>query len=136
MLRGADMRRSILSLNPVVWSCRIALMLVIVGPLAATSTVALASFQDSATPPPVMVPGIAEQKRLFDDVPVLLDRLGRVPVGRIRFEPGATLAPKFLVVPIFAVVEKGTFEVTVDGVVTKVGPLDRIEIEVDSRTSV
>lgn len=112
------------------------LMLAISLPLAAVSPVAAASFQDAATPPPATVPRVAEQQRIFDDLPVLLDDLGRVPVGRITFEPGATLSSDLIVVPIFAVVEKGTFEVTIDGVVTTLGPLDHIEIEGDSRTQI
>jgi hypothetical protein len=83
-----------------------------------------------------VVPGVAEQERLFDDIPVLLDRLGRVPVGQITFDPGATLSSDLIGVPIFAVVEQGTFAVTVDGEVTSLGPLDQIEIEGDASTTI
>lgn len=139
ILRGADMRWSISSLNPAVrraWLCRIAWNIALFLSLMAASPVAATSMQDEGTPPPAAIPGVAEQTRLFDDLPILLDRIGRVPVGRITFESDASLSSEFIRVPLVAVVEKGTFDVTVDGVVTNVGPLDRIHIAGNARTRI
>jgi quercetin dioxygenase-like cupin family protein len=97
----------------------------LVGLLAALPLPTLArEATPGATPPPA---GFARE-RLIEEMPGQLDPLGRVPLARLIFAPGAELPADFLAGPLLAVVEAGAFDVQVGAASLMVGPGERIEI--------
>jgi hypothetical protein len=70
------------------------------------------------------------QESLISDTPGLLDTLGRAPIGQLTFAPGASLPEEFLFGPMIALVESGTFDVSVgdDAAPFPVAPGDRIDV--------
>lgn len=101
------------------------IIVALVGLLAALPSPALArEATPGATPPP---PGVARE-RLIEDRPAQLDLLGRVPVARLAFTPGAELPAGFLAGPLLVVVEAGAFDVQIDEASSTVGAGELLEV--------
>lgn len=68
-------------------------------------------------------------QRLFEQIPSTSDNFGRVPLSRPTFAPGAELAAGLLSGPLVAIVEAGSFDVTIDGSTVSVGPGDTFAVK-------
>jgi hypothetical protein len=97
----------------------------LVGMLAALPLPALArEAAPGATPPPS---GFARE-RLIEETRGQMDPLGRVPLARLAFAPGAELPAGFLAGPLLVVVEAGAFDVQIDAASSTVGAGELLEV--------
>lgn len=91
------------------------MLLVVVACLVSAGSIAEGAATTVAAPASPTAGGATQDKRLFAEMPGNLDDLGRVPLSRLGFAPGASLPDDLLIGPAVVFIEAGQFRFSIDG---------------------